>query len=55
MNPTTLNLCLALLLLSLTYCICHREILSMLTSLLDWLVNKQAEPREEIRKEKEKP
>lgn len=61
MNPTTLNLYLALLLLSLTCCICYRQILPMLISLLDWLttklhwfVRKQEALKEELRKEKEK-
>ncbi len=61
MNPATLNLYLALLLLSLTCCICYREILFMLISLLDWLTTKlhwvarkQEELKEELRKEKEK-
>ena len=62
MNPTTLNLYLALFLLSLTCCICYRELLPMLINLLNWLttklhwfVRKQEELREELRKEKEKP
>lgn len=61
MNPTLLNLYLALLLLSLICCICYQQILPMLISLLDWLttklhwfVRKQEELREELRKEKEK-
>ncbi len=61
MNPATLNLYLALLLLSLTCCICYREVLFLMIHLLEWLMSKlrwavrtREELKEELRKEREK-
>jgi hypothetical protein len=39
-NPTTLNLYLALLLLSILCCICYREVLFLMLRLLEWLMSK---------------
>lgn len=61
MNPTTLNLYLALFLLSILCCICYREVLFLMLRLLEWMmsklhwaVRKQEELKEELRKEREK-